>query len=221
MRATRTGSTAAPTAASRWTKSDADLESSGSINGLFALAAVPGAPAAVFASVHRQLWKSADGATTFAKSGAGLPLARVQTVASDADGRTLWAGTEGEGVWRSVDGGATWTESRTGMGAVNVQMLLTDPAAPGTVYAAAWGKGVYRSTDGGRSWALVGGPPPHPDVIDAGPRWRGARAPAGRHRRRQRLAAGYPALNWGYDVWSRGFIIALAVVGGRRMKGSR
>jgi hypothetical protein len=51
------------------------------------------------------------------------------------------------------------------MGAINVQMLLTDPAAPGTLYAAAWGKGVYRSADGGRSWTLVGGPPPHPDVM--------------------------------------------------------
>jgi hypothetical protein len=152
-----------------WTKSAADLESSGSINGLFALAAVPAgvspAQAAVFASVHRQFWRSTDGAASFGKSGSGLPLARVQTVASDADGRTLWVGTEGEGVWRSIDGGATWTESRAGMGAVNVQALLTDPATPGTLYAAAWSKGVYRSGDGGRTWNLVGGPPPHPDVI--------------------------------------------------------
>jgi hypothetical protein len=51
------------------------------------------------------------------------------------------------------------------MGAVNVQALLTDPATPETLYAAAWSKGVYRSGDGGRSWTLVGGPPPHPDVI--------------------------------------------------------
>jgi hypothetical protein len=51
------------------------------------------------------------------------------------------------------------------MGAVNVQALHADAANPGTLYAAAWGKGVFRSTDAGRSWSLVGGPPPHPDVI--------------------------------------------------------
>ena len=111
-----------------WKKSDADLDSSGTINGLFALATAPGMPGTVFASVFRHFWKSSDGATTFAKSGTGLPLARVQTVVADAKGTTLWLGTEGEGVWRSTDGGATWTESRAGMGAVNVQALHADAA---------------------------------------------------------------------------------------------
>jgi len=119
-----------------WKKSDADLDSSGTNNSVFALTTAP-----------------------------GMPLARVQTVVADAKGTTLWLGTEGEGVWRSTDGGATWTESRAGMGAVNVQALHADAASPGTLYAAAWGKGVFRSTDAGQSWSLVGGPPPHPDVI--------------------------------------------------------
>ena len=148
-----------------WSKSPADLETSGTINGLFALAAPPGSPGTVFASVFRHFWKSTDSGRTFAKSGTGLPLARVQTVASDDKGTTLWLGTEGEGVWRSGDGGATWVPSHAGMGAVNVQALLADPAHPGTLYAAAWGKGLFRSTDAGRNWMLVGGAPPHPDVI--------------------------------------------------------
>ncbi len=40
-----------------------------------------------------------------------------------------------------------------------------DPDRAGTVYAAAWSKGIYRSSDGGRNWTLVGGAPPHPDVM--------------------------------------------------------
>jgi photosystem II stability/assembly factor-like uncharacterized protein len=83
-----------------WKRSEADLESSGTVNGLFALGVAPGEPTAVFANVYRHLWKSVDGATTFMKIGTGLPLARVQTLVSDAGGATLWLGTEGQGVWR-------------------------------------------------------------------------------------------------------------------------
>ncbi len=146
-----------------WTRTSTDLEISGTINGLFALAAPAGMPGVVFASVYRHFWKSSDGATTFAKSGAGLPLARVQAVVGDAKG--LLAGTDGEGVYRSADGGATWTATRGGMGNAHVQAMVVDPARPEVVYAATWRNGLYRSTDGGRNWAAIGGKPPHPDAI--------------------------------------------------------
>jgi hypothetical protein len=47
---------------------------------------------------------------------------------------------------------------------IHVRALLLDPGA-GSIYAAAWKKGIFASKDGGKSWTLVGGSPPHPDVI--------------------------------------------------------
>ena len=147
-----------------WTQSKADLDVSGTTNGLFALTADPAAPDTVWTSVYRQLWRSGDGGTTFAKSGSGLPLERVEVILADPGAKALYAGTEGEGVYKSTDGGASWTASRAGLGSVNVQALLLDPAT-GVIYAGAWKKGVFASKDGGKSWVNVGGEPPHPDVI--------------------------------------------------------
>jgi photosystem II stability/assembly factor-like uncharacterized protein len=147
-----------------WTQSKADLDVSGTTNGLFALTADAAAPNAVFTSVYRQFWKSGDGGTTFTKSGSGLPLERVEVLLADPGSKALYAGTEGEGVYKSNDGGASWTASHAGMGSVNVQALLLDPAT-GAIYAGTWKKGVFVSKDGGKTWGNVGGEPPHPDVI--------------------------------------------------------
>ena len=149
-----------------WKKNEQDLDVTGTINGIFAMAVTTATPPAAFTSVYERLWRSVDGGATFVRSDAGLPAtARVQSLVSSSDGATLWAGTEDEGVWRSADGGAHWAESRGGLGEANVQALLVDAADPKTLYAAVWNQGVYRSRDAGRTWSRLGDAPPHPDLV--------------------------------------------------------
>ena len=146
-----------------WTEMPAELERGGSINGLFGLAAVPGASGTLFASTYAGLFKTTDGAKSWTKSGGGIPYSRVQCIAVDPASKAIYAGTEGEGVFKSRDGGATWTAAGK-LGRVSVQFLRIDPDGS-TIDAAVWKKGVFRSTDGGVTWARIGGEPPHPDVL--------------------------------------------------------
>lgn len=92
------------------------------------------------------------------------------------DSRTVYVGTETNGMFKTTDGGATWTRLRRGLrldpnrlGYPQVYEIAVDPADPRVVYAAtvaapgpATGAGVevlrsgvagvYKSTDGGQTW---------------------------------------------------------------------
>jgi photosystem II stability/assembly factor-like uncharacterized protein len=123
------------------------------------------------------LYKSADGGTTWTKS--GLPnagrIGRIvvhpknpDIVFVAASGR-LYSENPDRGVYRSTDGGKTWTktldhkvEGRE-IGAIDIAM---DPSNPSVLYAATYdkvrrpwtfgeggpGSALFKSTDGGSSW---------------------------------------------------------------------
>src|SRR5262249_46359608 len=120
---------------------------------------------AALVGFYRDIYRITDGGKASTKIGKGLPLSRVQVIAADPSGKTLWAGTEEEGVWKSADAGTSWTESSAGIGKQDVQAIVIDSSAPEKLYAAVWSKGVYVSADGGKSWRRAGGDPPHPDTI--------------------------------------------------------
>jgi len=144
-----------------WTQLKGEFDSGSSTNGLFPTIVLPGDTALV--GFYRDIYRITDGGKTSVKIGKGLPISKVQVIVADAAGKTLYAGTEDEGVWKSADGGTTWAES--GLAKANAQALLLDPSTPGRLYAACWSKGIYVSSDSGKTWARVGGDPPHPDTI--------------------------------------------------------
>ena len=88
----------------------------------------------------------------------GRPPWDVQSIAADADGSTLYAGT-GDGLWVSADSGGHWIKSLqldTGV----VSALAVDPSQPGAVYAAVYGAtvasgGLWRSLDFGSIWQRI------------------------------------------------------------------
>ena len=88
----------------------------------------------------------------------GRPPWDAQSIAADANGSTLYAGT-GDGLWVSTDSGAHWTKS-TQLHSGVVSALAADPSQPGAVYAAVYGAtvasgGLWRSLDFGSVWQNI------------------------------------------------------------------
>jgi photosystem II stability/assembly factor-like uncharacterized protein len=83
-----------------------------------------------------------DGGTSWSDITGNLPLAPVNTVALDAQGK-LVVGSD-VGVWRSVDGGANWAAVGTGLPMVPVlDLRVHEPT--GTLYAATFGRGMWKT----------------------------------------------------------------------------
>jgi hypothetical protein len=71
-----------------------------------------------------------------------------------ARGRTLYAGTMGNGVWRTSSDTGWWRKTSGGMPPrdLHIAAFAFDPGRPNLVFVAAIGHGVYRSMDGGKHW---------------------------------------------------------------------
>lgn len=70
--------------------------------------------------------------------------------AHPANGQTIYAGTQGQGLLRSNDAGQTWTAS--GLDGFVVKALAISPHDSCAIYAGVKPAGVWRSQDGGQNW---------------------------------------------------------------------
>jgi photosystem II stability/assembly factor-like uncharacterized protein len=110
------------------------------------------------------LFRSTDGARSWAPASAGLPpRAAVEALAIDANRpSTLYAavlrftdeGGLGEGVYRSADGGEHWEQSS--LTDYYIVGLTVDRDRPGTVFGHTVGV-IFHSEDGGDSWQMISG----------------------------------------------------------------
>ncbi len=120
------------------------------------------------------VWKSTDGAKTFAPVFDDEPVQAIGALAvAPSKPSTVWAGTGeawairdadiiGDGVYKSTDAGGHWVN----MGLRNsgrIGRIIVDPTNPEIVYVCALGqlansgpdRGVYRTGDGGKTWKRV------------------------------------------------------------------
>lgn len=117
------------------------------------LAVDPSNPSTIYAGTYGNgLFKSVDGASTWAPAGSGLRSSVVATLAlAPGQSSTVYAGSLGGGVNESLDAAQTWTPINSGLDLSLVSALVADPAASGTLYAAT-PDGVQKSINAGASW---------------------------------------------------------------------
>jgi len=126
------------------------------------LLVAPGAPATVYAASDRGIWKTVDGAASWAGASRGLHATSVRAVAVNPESGGVLTGVVGHGIVRlrqsakSLDPGS-WLPVYS-----EIPGFLTfDPSRPSTVYAGLNGNDrqgdnrIAKSTDGGLNWDLL------------------------------------------------------------------
>ena len=112
----------------------------------------PQRPDTVYAATLNGLYKTVDGARSWARIGQALPDQMISVMALDpsSPGTLYVAGRQG--LFKSSDGGATWQEKNEGLASLNIRSLALSPLDPKTLYLGTNGSGLYRSRDGGTTW---------------------------------------------------------------------
>jgi photosystem II stability/assembly factor-like uncharacterized protein len=140
-----------------------------------AVAGVPGDTTTYyFGAASGGVWKTTDGARTFAPLFDDQPVQAIGSLAvAPSNPRIVWAGTGeawairdsdvmGDGIYKSTDAGATW--KNMGLGETGrIGRIIIHPTNPNIVFACALGRstgpqeerGVYKTTDGGETWKRV------------------------------------------------------------------
>lgn len=112
----------------------------------------------VYAGTDLNVWRSTDGATTWART--ALVDATIFALTIDPQGSgTVFAGARtfrpepGSGIHKSTDGGTSWTWMNVGWPGGRIgRAVVIDSNTRTTIYASALGGGVFQSTDGGARW---------------------------------------------------------------------
>ena len=117
---------------------------------------------AVQAAGNQGFFVSANGATSWNLSKAGLTSGVIYSIQVDpSNPMTVYALTA-NGCFKSMDGGADWTPASSGLGYVAgsssgspAGLLAIDPSHSSTLYAGCY-DAVYKSTNGAVSWGPAG-----------------------------------------------------------------
>src|SRR5450759_2470813 len=133
---------------------------------VYCLVPDPSRPSTIYAGTAEGVFKSDDGGASWQGASAGMPSARVQTIAIDPSATsTLYAGTltpdgvDSVGIFKSTDGAASWTainegliDPLIGVSPLAVWSLAIDPKKPGTILAGSRFSEIFKSVDGGLTW---------------------------------------------------------------------
>jgi hypothetical protein len=119
---------------------------------VLSLAVAPARHLTVFAgALDGQVWKSTDGAASWAPAGNGLLRQAVGALAADpAEPDRLYAAGGDSfdealpGVWKTGNGGGSWRPFNTGIDASVMTALAADPTGSGILYATMPGAGVLK-----------------------------------------------------------------------------
>lgn len=102
-----------------------------------------------------ELFRSADGATSWTESDSGIYGLGMQALAFDSATQAVYAGAVNAGeLWKSADLGASWTKLLNDA----VFAVAVDPANPLHLLASNFQQFMLQSTDGGSTWQQVSTP---------------------------------------------------------------
>jgi len=133
----------------------ADMVKTSRALGVTSVQVDPFASETVYAATLAGLYKTTDGAASWARIGESLPDQMIVTMVVDRarTGVVYLAGRDG--IHRSEDGGKTWTALNEGLATTNVRALAQSATDPKLFYVGTNGSGLYRSVDGGTHWEAL------------------------------------------------------------------
>ncbi len=141
-----------------WTPARSGLDQGSASPGNFytpqVLAIDPSRPSTLYAATQRGVFKTTDGAATWAPADTGMAdRPDVWALALDPKHPTFVI-CGGLKTYRSVDGGEHWEEAAGPSPTAWVWTLAADPRGGGRFYAATWrgADGLYRTDDWGLTW---------------------------------------------------------------------
>jgi photosystem II stability/assembly factor-like uncharacterized protein len=112
----------------------------------------PSAPETVYAATLAGLFKTTNGAASWARVGESLPDQMIVAMVLDRVRAGVVYVAARDGIHRSEDGGKTWVALNDGLSTTNIRSLAQSPTDPNLFYAGTNGSGLYRSVDGGMHW---------------------------------------------------------------------
>jgi photosystem II stability/assembly factor-like uncharacterized protein len=115
----------------------------------------PQRPDTVYAATLNGLYKTTDGAQSWARIGQTLPDQMINAMALDPSSPATVYVAGRQGVYKTTDGGITWQARTAGLASLNIRSLAISPSDAKTVYLGTNGSGLYRSRDGGETWESV------------------------------------------------------------------
>lgn len=112
----------------------------------------PFEPETVYAASLSGLYKTTDGAGSWARIGESLADQMIIAMVLDRTRQNVVYIAGRDGMHRSEDGGATWKAINNGLATTNVRSIVQSATEPALFYAGTNGSGLYRSRDAGETW---------------------------------------------------------------------
>jgi photosystem II stability/assembly factor-like uncharacterized protein len=110
-------------------------------------------PQTVYALSYLQgLYKTDNGGGSWGNVGLSPDYVFGLTI-NPSNRQDLLASAVNVAMYHSTNGGGGWTNSSSGLHAITIDSVVTDPNVAGLVYAGSPGYGVFRSSDSGKTWA--------------------------------------------------------------------
>jgi photosystem II stability/assembly factor-like uncharacterized protein len=112
-------------------------------------------PDTVYAATLAGLYKTENGAASWARIGESLPDQMLTSMSLDrTKANTIYVASR-QGVHRSEDGGKTWMHLNKGLATLNIRSLAQSQVDPNIWYVGTNGSGLYRSQDRGETWTAM------------------------------------------------------------------
>ncbi|HEY6974519.1 MAG TPA: hypothetical protein VI359_09455 [Nitrospiraceae bacterium] len=132
-----------------------DIIKSSRALGVTAIQVDPFAPDTVYAATLAGLYKTTDGAKSWARIAQSLQDQMMIGMLVDRSRSGVLYLVGRSGVHRSEDGGTTWAAMNSGFSTLNVRSIAQSQTDPALFYAGTNGSGLYRSRNWGETWESV------------------------------------------------------------------